>query len=107
MCQNKILSSNAIGYIAICESSNTYHVEIGNLLIRINEKGFQGLKNAFYNSAQKLSQTEKQRVFIETPMTGFFMTYTSYEMAQCIDLLEEAAGSELIHEASRILKDVH
>lgn len=103
MCERKTLSQNKFGYINYCSKSKALIIEMGNNHLKLQETTFDGFKNAFIISNERLQKSSRNRVYIETPLEGFAMTFSAYELKLCLDLIEQAEAEFFVMQAHQII----
>jgi hypothetical protein len=91
MCKT-ILANNSTGCISYCFNQKIFSVAIGNIFINLNSTSLSQLKNAVKRSREELNLRETcyQRVFLETPLENFFLSFNSNEINDCLELFFNA-----------------
>jgi hypothetical protein len=91
MCKT-ILANNSIGCISYCFNQQIFSVAIGNVFINLNSTSLSQLKNAVKRSREELYLIENcyQRVFLETPLENFFLSFNTHEINDCLELFFDA-----------------
>ena len=91
MCKT-ILANNSIGCIWYCFNQQIFSVAIGNVFINLNSKSLSQLKNAVKRSREEfyLRKESYQRVFLETPLENFFLSFNTHEINDCLELFFDA-----------------
>ncbi|MEY5041180.1 MAG: hypothetical protein RLZZ414_722 [Bacteroidota bacterium] len=91
MCKT-ILANNSIGCISYCFNQQIFSVAIGNIFINLNAIALSQLKSAIKNSRDELYKRNHsfQRVFLETPLENFFLSFNTEEVNDCLELFFEA-----------------
>jgi|LauGreDrversion4_2_1035121.scaffolds.fasta_scaffold685141_1 hypothetical protein len=91
MCKT-ILANNSIGCISYCFNQQIFSVAIGNVFINLNSTSLSQLKNAVKRSREELylGKESYQRVFLETPLENFFLSFNTNEINDCLELFFDA-----------------
>lgn len=90
MCKT-ILANNSIGCVSYCFNQKIFSIAIGNVFINLNSNALAQLKNALKQSKQQLiAKNYCSRVFLETPLENFYLSFNSNELNDCIELFFEA-----------------
>ena len=91
MCKT-ILANNSIGCISYCFNQQIFSVAIGNVFINLNSTSLSQLKNAVKRSREELylGKESYQRVFLETPLENFFLSFNTHEINDCLELFFDA-----------------
>jgi hypothetical protein len=91
MCKT-ILANNSIGCISYCFTQQIFSVAIGNVFINLNSTSLMQLKNAVKRSREEmyLKDNSYQRVFLETPLENFFLSFNTNEINDCLELFFDA-----------------
>lgn len=91
MCKT-ILANNSIGCISYCFNQQIFSVAIGNIFINLNGIALSQLKSAIKNSRDELYKRDHsfQRVFLETSLENFFLSFNNKEVNDCLELFFEA-----------------
>jgi hypothetical protein len=79
---------------------------MGNNHLKLNENTFIGFKSAFEESYRKLKGSTKNRVYIETPLEGFAMTFNAWELELCIQLIQLAESELFLIQAKNIINEL-
>lgn len=108
--EKQILAKNNCGCVSYCAQENIFSVAIGNIFVNFDAKTLSNFLNALNDSKKALCHQKCcfNKVFIESPIKNFYLTFTERELDSCIDLLNEALfmqNMQTILEENKIIKN--